>query len=242
VERIPDWGALSGSERELCAAAFPRLERYAGRIAAKRSVQRLLRDVLGEPPVSLRDIVIARVPDGRPRVVLRGRASDRSGRRRAEPIDVSITHRKNRAVALAATGGHVGVDLVERAFVDRADDDRVARLAARVLTPSEREADWFVNAPREGMLAALTAKEAVGKVLKREYPDISWHDVQLTNSNESLPAPVKDLACCLLAAVGPGVTAYGRATSDANFGGIGLWIVWVFTEEFAYAAARRGAV
>ncbi len=118
--------------------------------------------------VRLADIVIARDRDGRPVVHVPGVA--------AHSIDVSISHRAGTAVAVAAVRVGVGIDVTERRFVAR-DDDDLHRLARRVLTPAECASEWFRQDARGATLAGVCVKEAAGKVLKRSCPGISWHDV-----------------------------------------------------------------
>jgi len=233
--RLPRWGDLAPAEREHCAASLPRLDRYAGRLAAKRSVRRLAYEIAGAPMLPLNDIVVDRLPDGRPQVAMRGTACERL--RHAGPIDVSIAHRGARAIAVAVTNGHAGVDLVEHALVRRADEDHLARLAKRVLGSHERESAWFRAAPRLGVLMALTAKECVGKLLKRTHPSISWHDVRIEVADRSTPAHMVRLGEALRAGIGRASPHFGLCTTAAQFGGRHLWVGWVHACGFTYAAA-----
>lgn len=234
---VPEWRELAVVEREHCAASLPRLDRYAGRLAAKRSVRLVAHQIAGPPMLSLRDVVIVRSPDGRPQPVFRGSACDRL--RGAGPIDVSIAHRSGRAIAFAASGGDAGVDVVERSVVERADDLHVTRLAQRVLTLEERCGAPDVAALRERVLTGLTAKECVGKLLKRSHPSISWHDVTIESDTGSPPEIGARVADDLRAAVGPGAIGFGRCTTTSRAGGAHLWVTWLHTPSYTYAAAYR---
>ncbi len=202
---VPQWLDLSRSEREHCAAGFPRLDRYAGRLAAKHAVQRLVGPRKGHPPLT--DVEIGRTVDGRPLVMLHGAALASAHERgfAAETIDVSISHRSGRGIAIAAApwpgsgsrdrAVEVGIDLTERAAIASAVDRWGPRLGALVLTENERSGGHYATDPVDAVIVGIATKEAIGKVLKRDWPDVSWHDVEVVPlAIEHPPEPIGHLA------------------------------------------------
>lgn len=89
-------------EREYClAAARPcrRFERFAGRIAAKEAVMKVLGH--GWPHVPWTDIEIVNDGSGQPAANLKGKALDIMERQELASIQVSITHDGQVAAAVA---------------------------------------------------------------------------------------------------------------------------------------------
>jgi phosphopantetheinyl transferase len=137
---------LGEAEREALAALPPRAQRprLAGRVAAKDALRDLLLRA-GSEPLFPAEIVIDNDASGRPLV--------RSGTGR--DLRVSIAHKDRVAVALAAEGRDVGID-VER--IEPRDDAFVA-LAFR-----PEELDLIADLDRaEGLTRLWTAKEAAAK-------------------------------------------------------------------------------
>ena len=137
---------LSALERELYVSLQStrrRAEFLAGRIAVRRAIA----IALGQ--ANLGDLVVARHPDGAPKLEGISHA-----------LAISISHGRARAVAAAVRGNdRIGIDLC-----DHADAPRIRRVAARAFP---REAERAL-ALRDD-LCALTAwaiKEAVGKALR----------------------------------------------------------------------------
>lgn len=89
-------------EREYCLAPSRpacRFQRFAGRIAAKEAVMKVLRQ--GWPRLSWTDIQIVSDGSGRPVVELRGKALEIMDRLGLASIQVSITHDGDIAAAVA---------------------------------------------------------------------------------------------------------------------------------------------
>ena len=73
---------------------------FAARLAAKEAVYKALQQLPGSRPVSWRDIGVRRLPDGRPEVVLTGRAAEVLAPHRVT-IHLSISHSRDVAAAVA---------------------------------------------------------------------------------------------------------------------------------------------
>ena len=165
-ERWPDLASrdlimrnsLSGAERSEYERHAPRGRRQwlLGRIAAKDAVRQWLWDH-GEGPVYPAEIRVGNDAEGRPYVTgLHGRV--------LPPLDVSLAHRAEAAVALVrphAPGPGPGIDIEEVTERDPETlavafgQDELALLRARVAATGEPEALWFTR--------FWAAKEAVAK-------------------------------------------------------------------------------
>jgi holo-[acyl-carrier protein] synthase len=77
----------------------PKVERVAGRWAAKEAVSKVLG--LGVRGVGWRDIEVLPNRAGQPQVLLHGRAAQRAALLNLEEVTVSISHERHRAVAVA---------------------------------------------------------------------------------------------------------------------------------------------
>lgn len=81
-------------EWQQCGRSYPSL---AGRFAAKEAVMK----ALGTGGMAFRDIEIVRTPSGKPEVRLSGRMQRRAERLGVTGIEVSISHSRDNAVAMA---------------------------------------------------------------------------------------------------------------------------------------------
>jgi phosphopantetheinyl transferase len=141
-----------GERAQLRALRAPeprRLEWLAARTAAKEAVVRLVRAHAG---VELQPADVELEPDDNGRPVVVGRAREALG---AAPA-VSLSHSDGEAVALAALGGRVGID-VERLR------ERPAGFADAAFGPDERR--LLAGLPDEWTLRSWCAKEAVAKAV-----------------------------------------------------------------------------
>lgn len=77
---------------------------FAARLAAKEAVYKALQILPGARPVGWREIGVRRLPDGRPTVVLAGRAADLL-RPHQITIHLSISHSRDVAAAVAILEG-----------------------------------------------------------------------------------------------------------------------------------------
>jgi holo-[acyl-carrier protein] synthase len=93
LQRIYTSGEIAYCERHRDKA-----ERYAGRFAAKEATMKALGTGWGKG-VRWRDIEVARMPGGRPTIVLHGAAREHAQRLGAQHISLSITHTGNFALA-----------------------------------------------------------------------------------------------------------------------------------------------
>jgi holo-[acyl-carrier protein] synthase len=73
---------------------------FAARLAAKEAVYKALQLLPGSRPVSWQDIAVRKLPDGRPEVVLTGRAEALLAPHRVT-IHLSISHSRDVAAAVA---------------------------------------------------------------------------------------------------------------------------------------------
>jgi holo-[acyl-carrier protein] synthase len=91
---------FTGGERDDCEKRGGRVESYAVRFAAKEAVMKALAD---DSPFAMawRDIEVASGPNGRPRVLLHGRAAERAARLGAGRIHLSLSHSAGMALAEA---------------------------------------------------------------------------------------------------------------------------------------------
>jgi phosphopantetheinyl transferase len=143
-----DRGFLSDVERSYFARfGHPRRtgEFIAGRLAARRALFALV------PAAAGRAISIEREDDGAPRLV---------GLEDAGPLVISITHAKERAIAVAARGvDPIGVDLT-----DHVDCARIRKVARRAFPREEERA--LALADDRSAVRAWALKEAVAKALR----------------------------------------------------------------------------
>jgi holo-[acyl-carrier protein] synthase len=86
------------AEIAYCERHRDKAERYTGRFAAKEATMKALGTGWGKG-VRWRDIEVARMPGGRPTIVLHGAAREHAERMGARHISLSITHTGNFALA-----------------------------------------------------------------------------------------------------------------------------------------------
>lgn len=99
---------LTAAEGAYCATMGRPAEHVAARLAAKEAVYKALQGTPEARGIGWRDIEVRRLPDGRPEVVLTGRAqrrADELGVRRVL-LSLSHTHRTAIAIALLSTQSH----------------------------------------------------------------------------------------------------------------------------------------
>jgi phosphopantetheinyl transferase (holo-ACP synthase) len=233
--RIPLWEELTRLEREHCAAGLPRLDRYAGRVAAKQAVQNMLSRC---GPVSLSDVAIATSTHGRPVVVLspRARAVARFAGVDPEAIEISISHRSERAIAVASPDHvEVGIDLLDQNTVAGGVHKFGDRLVNRILHDHERpRACDIARAVADG----IAAKEAAGKILKRGWPEVSWLDVTTEPAGRDVPDALGFFARELTLERGFGAPRFGRARC-AGAAGSDPWLIWAERGSWLVALAVR---
>jgi 4'-phosphopantetheinyl transferase EntD len=144
IGSIADPSFLSDIERGYLAKfGARRIEEFvAGRLAARRAIEAL---------VGVAPTVIAREPDGAPRI---------EGIPPGVRLAISITHGKRLAIALAALGSQaVGVDLT-----DGTDAPRIRRVARRAFPRDAERA--LALADDRSAIRAWAIKEAVAKTLR----------------------------------------------------------------------------
>ena len=88
---------FTAGERAYCDSKANPAQHYAGRFAAKEAVGKALGTGV---PFTWREIEIA--GPGKPRVVLRGATARRAAELSAGPVELSITHSRTLAAAVAA--------------------------------------------------------------------------------------------------------------------------------------------
>lgn len=93
IERV-----FTPAEIDYCERHRNRFERYAGRFAAKEALMKALGTGWSQG-VRWRDIEIARLPGGRPTLLLHGATRERAERIGARYTSLSITHSGNTALA-----------------------------------------------------------------------------------------------------------------------------------------------
>lgn len=235
----PEWGSLSRAEREYCAAAFPRLERFAGCVAAKHAVRSLIADGAAGALPRLDEVEIRRDAAGRPWARW-ACAGDVASGRRPPALDVSISHRRGDAIAVATAVPSllVGVDLIEQTAFARSGDAGIRRLAMHLLTAAERENAFVRQCPWRTVRAVVSAKEAVGKILKRFRPSIGWTSVSLEPcARIAVPAEVQMVAQRLATTVGADRVRFARADTIVVGRGARLWTAWVEDAAWMYSVA-----
>lgn len=93
------------TEREIryCDSTRTRFQSYAARFAAKEAVSKLLGT--GFSGFLPRDIEVVTDDEGRPEVVLHGRARELAASAGIENIEISLSHVRQMAIAVAAAEG-----------------------------------------------------------------------------------------------------------------------------------------
>ncbi|MEO8478494.1 MAG: holo-ACP synthase [Gemmatimonadota bacterium] len=95
---------LTDMERDYVESLGDPAPAFAARLAAKEAVYKALQTLPGSRPVGWRDIGVLRLPDGRPEVVLAGRAAELLAPHRVT-IHLSISHSRDVAAAVAILEG-----------------------------------------------------------------------------------------------------------------------------------------
>jgi holo-[acyl-carrier protein] synthase len=91
-------------EQAYCAAAKNRVERFAGRFAAKEAVLKLI-GMGWREKIAWTDVEVVNDPKGKPEVHLSGQVQDIAEQMGIEQVSLSITHAANLAVASAVALG-----------------------------------------------------------------------------------------------------------------------------------------
>lgn len=91
---------LSDEERDYLATLGDPAPALAARLAAKEAVYKALQALPGARPVGWRDIAVRRLPDGRPEIVLVGRAAEVLAPHQVS-VHISISHSRDVAAAVA---------------------------------------------------------------------------------------------------------------------------------------------
>lgn len=102
-ERLLD-RTMTEVERAYLAELGDPTPAFAARLAAKEAVYKALQVLPGARPVGWREIGVQRLPDGRPEVVLTGRAAELLAPHRVS-IHLSISHSRDVAAAVAILEG-----------------------------------------------------------------------------------------------------------------------------------------
>lgn len=92
---------LTPAERAYCEDMARPAEHVAARLAAKEAVYKALQGTAEARGIGWRDIEVARQPDGRPEVMLTGRAAERAAELGATRILLSLSHTHRTAIAMA---------------------------------------------------------------------------------------------------------------------------------------------
>lgn len=95
---------LTDDEQDYLASLGDPAPALAARLAAKEAVYKALQVLPGARPVGWRDIGVRRLPDGRPEVVLSGRAAEVLAPHRVS-VHLSISHSRDVAAAVAILEG-----------------------------------------------------------------------------------------------------------------------------------------
>lgn len=95
---------LSDEERAYLGSLGDPAPALAARLAAKEAVYKALQSLPGARPVGWREIAVRRLPDGRPEVVLTGRAAEVLAPHRVS-VHLSISHSRDVAAAVAILEG-----------------------------------------------------------------------------------------------------------------------------------------
>ncbi len=91
---------LTDEEQEYLATLGDRAPALAARLAAKEAVYKALQVLPGSRPVGWREIGVRRLPDGRPEVMLSGRAAEVLAPHQVS-VHLSISHSRDVAAAVA---------------------------------------------------------------------------------------------------------------------------------------------
>jgi holo-[acyl-carrier protein] synthase len=86
------------AERRYCDSKANRMERYAGRFAAKEAAMKAI-GTGWRGGVSWTDFEVRRQPGGRPTIVFHGKAADFASKLGVKNVALSITHTKDTAMA-----------------------------------------------------------------------------------------------------------------------------------------------
>jgi holo-[acyl-carrier protein] synthase len=92
---------LTPAERAYCEDMARPAEHVAARLAAKEAVYKALQGTAEARGIGWRDIEVARQPDGRPEIMLTGRAAERAAELGATRILLSLSHTHRTAIAMA---------------------------------------------------------------------------------------------------------------------------------------------
>lgn len=92
---------LTDQERRYVDSLGDPAPAFAARLAAKEAVYKALQALPGSRPVGWRDIGVRKLPDGRPEVVLSGRAEELLLPHPGVSIHLSISHSRDAAAAVA---------------------------------------------------------------------------------------------------------------------------------------------
>lgn len=92
---------LTPEEGAYCAAMGRPAEHVAARLAAKEAVYKALQGTAEARGIGWREIEVKRLADGRPEVVLTGRAERRAGELGVRRVLLSLSHTHRTAIAVA---------------------------------------------------------------------------------------------------------------------------------------------
>lgn len=92
------------NEQAYCARAKNRVERFAGRFAAKEAVLKLI-GMGWREKIAWTDVEVVNDPMGKPEVTLSGQVRDIAEQMGIERVSLSITHAANLAIASAVALG-----------------------------------------------------------------------------------------------------------------------------------------
>jgi len=92
---------LTPSERAYCEDMARPAEHVAVRLAAKEAVYKALQGSAEARGIAWRDTEVVRDPDGRPQVVLSGRAAERARELGVRRVMISLSHTHTTAIAVA---------------------------------------------------------------------------------------------------------------------------------------------
>ena len=92
---------LTPAERQYCAGMARPAEHVSVRLAAKEAVYKALQGSEAARSIGWRDTEVVRDPDGRPQVVLSGRAAARASELGVRRVLLSLSHTHTTAIAVA---------------------------------------------------------------------------------------------------------------------------------------------
>lgn len=98
---------FTDGERRYCDSKANRVERYAGRFAAKEAAMKALGTGWSHG-VRWRDCEVARKPGGRPTMLFHGKAREFASQLGVNNIALSITHTEEQAIAQVILESYVG--------------------------------------------------------------------------------------------------------------------------------------